>query len=326
MRALIVPKHGLEHLTLGQRPTPRPGPGELRLRVSTASLNPVDIETVAGDNKMLLPLRPPFVPGCDAAGVVEALGDGVTGFAVGDRVVVYAGVPVAGCLAEQVCAPASAVAKVPEGIGLETAAALALAGVAAYEALEATGVGRGSTVLIHGAAGAVGGAATQMALDRGAEVIAHLHSRDRETAEGWGVARAICYDQQDFAAEVSGLDAVVDVIGGATLKRSLGVVGPSGQVASQKAIPPPKTLRAAGFTVPALLAPVLGLMAWLGAKPALRPIVSKPSATALNALMSLAAAGRLSAAPEVITPEAVGETLVAMKAGEARGKHVVAFG
>ncbi|SFO08615.1 NADPH:quinone reductase [Streptomyces sp. cf124] len=155
--------------------TPRPGVGELLVKVAAASLNGIDIATAAGYLQGFMDHRFPLVLGGDFAGTVEALGEGVDGFAVGDEVfgVVLKPYLGAGSLAQYVTVPAGhGVARIPEGVTVEDAGALGVAGLTAVVCLDAVALAEGETVLISGAGGGVGALAVQLAAARGAKVIA----------------------------------------------------------------------------------------------------------------------------------------------------------
>ncbi|WP_406442803.1 NADP-dependent oxidoreductase [Streptomyces sp. NBC_00631] len=155
--------------------TPRPQAGELLVKVAAASLNGIDIAAAAGYTQAFMEHRFPLVLGGDFAGTVEALGEGVDGFGVGDAVfgVVLKPYLGAGSLAEYVTVSAGhGVARIPEGLTVGDAGALAVAGLTAVVSLDAVALAEGETVLISGAAGGVGALAVQLAAARGAKVIA----------------------------------------------------------------------------------------------------------------------------------------------------------
>ncbi|MBD9727330.1 NADP-dependent oxidoreductase [Streptomyces caniscabiei] len=155
--------------------TPRPGVGELLVKVAAASLNGIDIATAAGYTQAFMEHRFPLVLGQDFAGTVEALGEGVDGLAVGDAVFGLVLKPYlgAGSLAQYVTVPAGhGVARIPAGVTAEDAGALGVAGLTAVVCLDAVALAEGETVLISGAGGGVGALAVQLAAARGAKVIA----------------------------------------------------------------------------------------------------------------------------------------------------------
>jgi NADPH:quinone reductase-like Zn-dependent oxidoreductase len=157
---------GPENATVIDQPTPEPGPGEVRVAVRAAGINPIDFKVYSGlfgENPDRLPIRLGF----EAAGVVDAVGPDVDGLAVGDEVI---GHPIPGASAEQIIAPASSLVPKPANLGWEEAAGLLLVGVTAVHALTVIDVKAGETVLIHGAGG-VGLAAVQLAAARSARAI-----------------------------------------------------------------------------------------------------------------------------------------------------------
>lgn len=158
---------GAESLLIEQVSDPRPGPGEIRVRASAAGVNPIDWKLRTGALHQLLPVELPAVPGRDAAGVVDEIGDGVREVSIGDRVFGLGGVT--GATAELVIL--SAWAHTPTTWTDEQAAGAGLASVTAMRGLNALGPLAGRTLLVEGAAGGVGSAAVEIALARGAKVI-----------------------------------------------------------------------------------------------------------------------------------------------------------
>ncbi|MGY1832501.1 NADP-dependent oxidoreductase [Geodermatophilus sp. SYSU D01180] len=166
---------------------PVPGAGEVRLRVAATSFNGVDGTIRAGSMQGPIPVVLPHTPGIDVSGTVDALGEGVDGVQVGDRVVGFLPMGADGAAAEYVVAPAGVLAPAPRSIPLPDAAALPIVGLTARQALfDHGGLTAGQRVLVNGAGGAVGGYAVQLARRAGAHVIATAgpRSRDRVTADG----------------------------------------------------------------------------------------------------------------------------------------------
>ncbi|MEU6782785.1 NADP-dependent oxidoreductase [Nonomuraea angiospora] len=156
-------------------PTPRPEAGEVLVKVAVASINGFDAATAAGYLQGAMEHRFPLVVGKDFAGTVEALGEGAGGFTVGQAVfgVVMKPFLGTGSLAQYVTVPAAyGIAPIPDGLGVQEAGALGLAGTAALDSLNAVAPAEGETVLISGATGGVGALAVQLATSRGARVIA----------------------------------------------------------------------------------------------------------------------------------------------------------
>ncbi len=170
MKAIQAASYGdSKVLRLVELPRPEPGPGEVRVRVHAAGVNPVEVYIRSGGYAAHDPGLP-YVPGFDAAGVVDAVGDGVTAHALGDRVFVAAAR--VGSYAEWVVAAADEVGSLPAGVSYEEGAAIGVPGLAAYRAVVLRGgLQPGERVLVHGASGAVGQLAVQLARGLGAVVI-----------------------------------------------------------------------------------------------------------------------------------------------------------
>jgi NADPH:quinone reductase len=196
--------------------TPIPAPGEVRVRVRAASLNGFDLGVASGAALDFMPHSFPVVVGKDFAGEIDAIGDDVEGFQVGDRVfgVVMKDKLGDGSFGEFVTVPAAVgLAKLPEGIEFTEAAALGLAGTAATDAFDAAGITEGSTVLVAGATGGVGQQALQLAARAGAQVTATAHSAEEiELVKRLGATETVDY-RGDVAEQVRALHADgVDVV------------------------------------------------------------------------------------------------------------------
>ncbi|HEX4787140.1 MAG TPA: NADP-dependent oxidoreductase [Actinospica sp.] len=221
MRAITYAAYGDESvLTFDeQQPDPRPGAGELLVRVKAAGVNPVDWKVTAGYLDGALDVRLPVIPGWDVAGVVEAVGAGVREYAPGDEVYAYARLPIVkqGTYAELVVVPESYVAARPRTGSWAQAGGLPLVGLTALWTLDAAQAGEGDTVLVHAAAGGVGSTAVQIAKARGARVIGTASPRNHDylrelgaepVAYGDGLAERV----RELAPE--GVDVAVDYVGG----------------------------------------------------------------------------------------------------------------
>jgi len=199
-----------------------PGPGQIKLRQEAVGLNFIDVYHRTG----LYPQPLPFTPGTEGAGVVEAVGEGVTNVKKGDRVA-YAG-PVGG-YAEERLIDADRVVKLPKDISTEQAAAMMLQGMTAQMLLRSVfPVAKGDTILVHAAAGGVGLIMCQWAAALGATVIGTVGTEEKaELAKAHGCAHPIVYSKQDFVAEVNRitdgekLPVVYDSVGRDTFLKSL---------------------------------------------------------------------------------------------------------
>jgi NADPH:quinone reductase len=226
---------GIDVLRPVQSKLAGPGPGEVRLRHTAIGVNFVDIYQRTGVYSVP---GLPAVLGVEGAGVVEAIGDGVTTLRNGDRVA-YAGPPIGG-YAEARNIAAARLVPIPEGIDDRTAAAAMLRGITAHMVLfRVAPVGPGSTVLVHAAAGGLGLILTQWAKRLGATVIGTAGSRAKaDLALSHGLDHVILYRDVDFVAEVrrftdgKGVDVAYDGVGGETLLRTLDAMRPLGTVVS----------------------------------------------------------------------------------------------
>ena len=183
---------GTEVLRYEDVERPVPGPGQALVRVAATSFNPVDDHIRAGALAGMIPITFPHVPGLDLAGTVVELGADVTGVEVGDRVVAMLPLDSAGGAAEYALVPAESLAPAPETTDLIDAAALPLTGLAAWQtAFELAELKPGQTVLINGAAGAVGSLVVQLAADAGAHVTAVDAPQHADRLRGYGADRVV---------------------------------------------------------------------------------------------------------------------------------------
>jgi NADPH2:quinone reductase len=233
MKAIqICETGGPEVLKLVEIPIPEPGPGQVLIRIEATGVNFVEVYFRKGAYKAALP----FIPGTEAAGTIEELGPGVTGFAAGDAVV---STSVMGSYAEYALVPAAQLVKVPEGLSLECAAAVMLQGMTAhYLAYSTFPLKAGETALVHAGAGGVGLLLTEMAVRIGARVISTVSTAVKaELSREAGASEVILYTEQDFEAEVKritggkGVDVVYDSVGKTTFEKSLNCLRPRGMMA-----------------------------------------------------------------------------------------------
>lgn len=189
-----------------------PGAGELRVRNRAIGVNPIDWKVVAGYGKDRFPVEFPAVPGRAAAGVVEAIGEGVSGFAVGDEVIVAAD----GTFQDEIVVPAGRAVHKPVSIDFDQAAGLPVSATTGYALVEHVGVGADDTLLVHGSAGGVGAAAVQVAVARGATVIATASESNHEYLRQLG-AIPVTYGEGllDRVRQAGTVTAVVDAFGDA---------------------------------------------------------------------------------------------------------------
>lgn len=205
-----------ETLTVTEQPTPGPGPGEVLIRVQAASVNYPDALMVQGKYQVRPPL--PFTPGAEAAGTVEAVGEGVTHLTVGQRVAAFTGT---GAFATHLIAPAAATLPLPDDLDLNVAATLPLAyGTAMHALIDRGQLKAGETLLVLGAAGGVGLAAVMIGKALGARVIAAASTGEKlDLARTHGADEVINYADTDLKAAVAeltgkkGVDVILDPVG-----------------------------------------------------------------------------------------------------------------
>ncbi|MEU9841918.1 NADP-dependent oxidoreductase [Actinomadura sp. NPDC048032] len=183
---------------------PVPGAGQVRVRVAATTFNGVDGNIRAGFMQGPMPLTLPHIPGLDVAGTVDALGEGVGGLEIGDRVVGFLPFVDDGASAEYVLAPAEVLAPAPASIPLADAAALPLVGLTAWQALfDHAGLKAGQRILVSGAGGAVGGYAVQLAKAAGAHVIATASPRSAEHVRAAGADEVVDHTATRVSAAVT---------------------------------------------------------------------------------------------------------------------------
>ena len=230
MKAIRVEKvGGPEVLQLRDVPLPEPGKGQARIKLETIGLNFIDVYHRTG----LYPLPLPFIPGGEGAGIVDAIGPGVSEVKPGDRVAYAMGIA---SYAEYVVMPAWKLVKLPEWLSTEDAAAVMLQGLTVHYLLRSTyEVKKGDPILVHAAAGGVGLLMVQTAKHLGAFVIGTCSTEEKaQTVRGAGADEVILYTKQDFLEETKkimrgdGVAAVYDSVGQATFERSLDCLRPRG--------------------------------------------------------------------------------------------------
>jgi NADPH:quinone reductase-like Zn-dependent oxidoreductase len=295
---------GPEVLKLRRIKPPRPAPGEVLIKVDAASMNPVDWKIRSGMLQKFFPTTFPAITGRDGAGEVVAAGGDGDASLIGKRVCFMAPRGV-GTWTQQIALPASLAVPIPAALSYTDAAALPLAGVSAWVGMvQAGNVQPGMRVLIHAAAGGVGGLAVQIARLRGATVVATCSERNVDYVRTLGAQDVIAYDKTAFEDHARDLDLVFDVIGGDVNARSY------------------QTLRRGGILVALAAAPIEDQSARYGVE-LMTPQVLGDSAV-LAEIVALAAAGKLKASVERILPLSDFAKVHAIsESGHARGKTVL---
>ncbi|MGW6912404.1 NADP-dependent oxidoreductase [Kitasatospora sp. NPDC054939] len=288
---------GPENQEFLDRPTPEPGPGQLRIAVRAAGVNPFDWKVrrgLAGRGREL-----PAVLGSEAAGVVEQVGPGVDGFTPGDEVF---GITVDGAWAEQALLVARLSALKPEGIGFEQAAALPVAASTADDAVRGVGLGAGQTLLILGISGGVGSAAAQIARSRGIRVVGTASDANRAFVESLGAVQVPYGDGVEDRirkAAPDGVDGLLDLVGGHDLRAAAKVLTDRSRLVST--VDPPTAAELGG-----------------------RQITRSTTSQSLAVLAGLVAAGELDPHITARFPlEHAAEAMALIESGHTRGKLVL---
>ncbi|TDE26876.1 NADP-dependent oxidoreductase [Nonomuraea mesophila] len=311
MRATAISAFGARP-ELVELPEPAPGPGELLVRLRAAAYNPVDTKIASGAMKGLSP-RFPLIMGQDGAGVVEAVGDAVTAYRPGDEVYGRFADPARGLgsYAEYgVVAQDGPVARMPKGLLPEQAAAVPTASATACALLDAADLAEGQTVLIIGATGGVGQAATQLAALRRAYVIATAAPDAEELMRELGANETVDHTKGDVPGEVAaawpdGVDAVFDLVGpSGAVDAMAGVLRPGGVICSVVHALDPDALARRGLR---------------GVN-----VINRVTPEVLTRLSELIDGGELRVRVESLVPlERAPAVLSDIAAGRARGKTVI---
>lgn len=241
MRAILIDRFGgPEVLRIGEAPTPVPGRGQVRIRVAAAAVNPADYKEREGSMGLLGALQFPYVPGHDAAGVIDQIGTSVSRFKLGDRVMTTSDhlLGGGGSYAEYVVVAGDHVGLAPASISFVEAAAMPVASRTAWQALFAPGKGAakpGCTVLWHGGSGGTGSFGVQFAKARGLRVAATCRTENVEYVKSLGADFVIDYRNQSIQEAMNvwapaGADLIVDAVSGETLAEPLTMVRRGGRI------------------------------------------------------------------------------------------------
>jgi NADPH:quinone reductase-like Zn-dependent oxidoreductase len=258
MRAFVVEKYGKSGLHAAQVPEPRVGPRDVLVRVSAASINPLDKMIRDGEFKLVLRYKTPFVLGHDVAGVVTQVGSDVRDYKVGDDVYARPRDLRIGTFAEYIAIDHADIALKPSSLTMDEAASVPLVALAAWQALvDLARVKPEQKVLVHAGAGGLGSTVIQLARHLGAHVATTARGNDEQKVRDLGANEVIDYARADFAELLSGYDVVLDSLGGDNLAKSLTVLKPGGLVIS--VVAPPDAAFAEQLGRP-VLKPVMALM------------------------------------------------------------------
>ncbi|HEV8693040.1 MAG TPA: NADPH:quinone reductase [Lysobacter sp.] len=241
MRTALYSRTGSAHdvLSIAERPRPEPGQGEVRVRVAWSGVNPSDVKSRAGTRSKELPY-PEIIPHSDGAGVVDAVGEGVSSDRIGERVWIWNGAwgRAHGTAAEWMTLPSAQAVRLPDTVAMEVGANLGIPALTALHALTVDGGVSGKRVLVAGGAGAVGHYAVQMARLLGArQVIATVSSEEKAAiARAAGADSAIDYRRENVTERVSqvtdgnGVDRIIEVDFAANVAQDFALIVPEGQI------------------------------------------------------------------------------------------------
>jgi NADPH:quinone reductase-like Zn-dependent oxidoreductase len=230
MNAVVLHEYGgPDKLKYEGVPDPVAGKGEVLVRVTASSVNPIDYKMRSGEAKERFPLQLPAIIGRDISGIVREVGEGVSGFTTGARVMAFT----EKAYAELVVVKAKDLAHVPEKLDLVEAAALPLVSLTGEQLItRGTKIQAGQTVLVTGAVGGVGRSAVWTAKKAGAVVIAGVRKSQLKEAATLGADEVLALDDAAAMERLGFVDAVADVVGGETAEKLLGKVKPGGVFAS----------------------------------------------------------------------------------------------
>lgn len=224
---------GAQQLQVEIIPVPRPGRGEVLIRVHAASVNPIDWKLREGYLRDFVPLRLPVTAGQDIAGTIAATGDDSGSFAVGDRVFAMSATQVLGAYADFIVMAASDITEVPTGLDFVAAAALPMGALTAWQGIvEAGGLKAGDHLFVHAAAGNVGSMAVQIGKAPGAHVTGAAFARDRSLVLSLGADAFVAYDEALFEKTDARFDILFDTLAGEMQARSWSLVRQGGILVS----------------------------------------------------------------------------------------------
>jgi NADPH:quinone reductase-like Zn-dependent oxidoreductase len=320
MRAVVQRGFGgTDQLEVTRRAVPTAGAGEVLVRVRAAAIDRGTLLMLEGRPLLARPAfgvrRPRHpVPGLDVSGIVVALGAGVSGVAIGDRVVGIS----RGALAEYAVVPVSKLAAAPRELDLVTAAALPVSGITAVQAMELAGIGPGDRVLVTGASGGVGHYVVQLAASAGAAVTAVCSAAKADMVRSLGAAAVVPYDERDALRSGTTWDVVVDVMGNAPLRRLCRATVPGGRIVLVGGDTGGRLTAGYGRQLRALVAgPLLGRR--------VRVLASRERAHTIAALVAAVDDGRVRPSVDrVFALDEIAAALDHLAAGRASGKVVVA--
>jgi len=328
---VVVAKYGPDGLRAADVPEPKVGGRDVLIKVSAASVNPLDKMVRDGEFKQLLKYKKPFALGHDLSGVVTGVGSAVRGFKVGDEVYSRPRDLRIGTFAEYIAVNEEDVALKPTRLSMQEAAAVPLVALAAWQSMvDVAKVEPGQKVLVHAGAGGLGSTVVQVARYLGAYVATTAHTDDVARARDLGADEVIDFTKTDFSTVLSGFDVVLDSLGGANLEKSLRVLKPGGLAISVVGPPDPTF---AGQLGQPMLRPIMAVLSRKVRSQARKLGVRysfffvRADGGQLEKLAALYDAGDLRPVLDerIFTFDQTLEALAYVEQGKARGKVVIAM-
>lgn len=250
MRAIQIDEYGsADVLNIKDIPNPSLQSNEILVAVHYSGVNPIDLKFRSGFMQQGMPKTFPFIPGWELSGIVDQVGSSVTRIKKGDTVYSMPNFQQGGSYAEYISINENEVALKPESISFAQAAAIPMVAGAAYTCLiKVAQIKAGQKILIHGAAGAVGTFALQIAKNIGAYAIGTASGEGIDLLQNLGADEIIDYTKEDFTTLVKDVDIVLDLVGGETQMRSFDIIKKDGQLISITMPPSKEKAEAAGIT------------------------------------------------------------------------------
>ena len=239
MKAAQVEKYNKNNIKLLMSDLERPSIGhkDVLVKVHAAGVNPLDNMISRGEVKMIVPYKLPLTAGNEFVGIVEELGEEVSGFDIGDRVFARFPLEKIGAFAEYLAVDEDAIAKVPEYLTDLEAAAVPLTALTIVQALELMNAEAGKTIFISGGTGSVGAMAIPIANAKGLTVITNGSAENKERVLKLGASKFIDYKSEDYTKVLSDIDYVLDTLGGNETEKQMSILKKGGKLVSLRAMP-----------------------------------------------------------------------------------------
>ncbi len=330
MKAFIIKQYGKQNgLELATMPEPTVGKNDVLVQVYAAGVNLLDSKIKAGEFKLLLPYKPPFIIGHDVSGVIVKVGSQVKNFKVGDEVYARPSDYRVGTFAEFISMDEKDVAIKPKKLSMEEAASIPLVGLTAWQALiEKANIQKGQKVFIQAGSGGVGTFAIQLAKHFGATVATTASAGNFDLVKSLGADIVIDYKKDDFETILKDYDIVLNSQDTKTLEKSLKILKPGGKIISISGPPDPDFAKEIGLNW--MMRLIMSLLSYKVRNKAKKHRISysflfmRASGNQLSQITSLIDSGIIRPVMDKIFPfEATNEALAYVETGRAKGKVVI---